>query len=102
MKLVAVDFDGTIVENDFPGIGRPIDKVVNRIKKGIERGDRFILWTCREDDALEEAIAFCNSLGIEFVAVNENDPQRHIVGFAQHKIYADEYWDDRGVNPIEF
>jgi hydroxymethylpyrimidine pyrophosphatase-like HAD family hydrolase len=99
--IIACDFDGTICVNKFPEIGEPIPEMVDWLKKRLKNGDRLILWTCREGEDLDEAVAFCKKLGIEFVAVNENDPAAHITTFAKHKIYADIYLDDRALNPLD-
>ena len=44
---IAVDFDGTIVENRFPEIGKPILFAFESLKKLQDEGHRLILWTYR-------------------------------------------------------
>jgi len=44
---IAVDFDGTIVENKYPQIGKPIIFALETLKKLQEEGHLLILWTYR-------------------------------------------------------
>lgn len=77
-KVVAVDFDGTIVEHRFPEIGEPMPGAFDVLKELQEAGFKLVLWTCREDDGhlidrqfLTDAVEFCRKHGVEFEAVNE-------------------------------
>ena len=97
-KIIAVDFDGTIVTNKFPGIGEPIESTITKLKKEKEKGARLILWTCRADERLQAAVDWCKVHGIEFEAVNENLPDIiEAFGGDTRKIFANQYWDDRAV-----
>ena len=78
-KSVLVDFDGTIVEHRFPGIGDPLPGAFRVLKRLKEAGYQLVLWTCRENWSatqmhLEDAVVFCRENGIEFDAVNESIP----------------------------
>ena len=46
-KIIAVDFDGTLVENKWPEIGAPIEKNIAKVKAEQEAGAKIILWTNR-------------------------------------------------------
>ncbi|PKP36472.1 MAG: hydrolase, partial [Bacteroidetes bacterium HGW-Bacteroidetes-15] len=59
MLKVAVDFDGTIVENKFPSIGKPMLFAFETLKAMKDRGMLLILWTVRKGKELDEAIEFC-------------------------------------------
>lgn len=97
-KAIAIDFDGTLCTFDFPRIGEPNWIVINRAKFEKERGAKLILWTCRTDELLDEAVAACREWGLEFDAVNDNLPERlEYFNNAPRKVGADEYWDDRAV-----
>ena len=97
-KIIAVDFDGTIVTNKFPDIGEPIWSTYNALLSEQWEGARLILWTCRRDEQLTAAVNWCKALDLEFEAVNENLPEIiDAFGGDTRKIYADEYWDDRAV-----
>lgn len=97
-KVWAVDFDGVICEDAWPGIGAPNETVIDYLKSLKAQGDRLILWTCREGENLEEALAFCAEHGLEFDAVNSNLPDKvREFGNDCRKVGADYYMDDRFV-----
>lgn len=101
-KIIAVDFDGTLVTDKFPLIGDPILKNIERVKEEQANGADIILWTCRTGYPLMDAVYFCRSIGIELAAINEGLP--HVEGNYKEpsrKIFADEYWDDRAVHMSE-
>lgn len=98
-KIIAVDFDGTLVENAWPEIGRPRWDVIDRLKEEQKEGAKTILWTCRTGKQLAEAIFWCLRHGIVFDAVNRNLPERvEQFGGDPRKISATEYWDDRAIH----
>lgn len=91
--VIAVDFDGTIVEHQFPEIGEPIKDSFRVLKQLQARGHKLVMWTCRYGFELQEAIDFCKENGLEFDAVNENIKEINFM--TSSKIYADLYIDDR-------
>lgn len=95
--ILAVDFDGTLVENQFPGIGEPDHVIAGAVRAYQEMGWKIILWTCRTDEMLQDAVDFCKEkLGIEFDAVNDNLPEvQQYFGGNTRKVFANLYWDDR-------
>lgn len=102
-KIVAVDFDGTLCENRYPDIGPMNMDLIYDLKRRREDGDILILWTCRVDHYLTNAIGACKYYGLEFDYVNENTKEIiDLFGSDCRKIYADEYIDDRAVNPKEY
>lgn len=92
---IAVDFDGTIVEDNYPGIGKPRLFAFDTLKKLQEKGHRLILWTYRHGRALEEAVAFCKDNGVNFYAVNKSFPEEQFDDKYSRKINADLFIDDR-------
>ena len=42
-KIIAVDFDGTLVENKWPEIGAPIEKNIAKVKAEQEAGAKIIV-----------------------------------------------------------
>ena len=58
-KIIAVDFDGTIVSHAYPNIGREVPNAIRVLKKLQEQGTQLILWTMRSGDKLDEAVAYC-------------------------------------------
>ncbi len=96
--MIAVDFDGTLCVNRWPEIGPPNLPVIDELKLRKVRGDRLILWTCREGELLVQAMAWCRERGLRFDAVNDNLPETvRQYGDNPRKVSADEYWDDRAV-----
>ena len=100
--VIAVDFDGTLVENGvYPYASKPIIKNIKYIKKMKSEGHKIILWTCREKESLEYAIKFCNDYGIELDAINENvdiEDKIRDFGYNSRKVYADIYLDDKSIS----
>ena len=100
--VIAVDFDGTIVEHRFPSVGKPIPGAFRWLKKFQKAGAKLILWTMRSDgrapntvhggDYLADAVNFCKAHGIEFWAHNANPEQLSWTG--SPKAYAQIYIDD--------
>ena len=98
MKIIAVDFDGCIVADRYPDIGKAIPETINNLKAERRNNTKLILWTCRRDEQLAAAVEYCKSIGLEFDAVNENLPELiDQFGGDTRKIYVDEYWDDKAV-----
>ncbi len=98
MKVIAVDFDGTLCESAWPEIGKANWPVINELKRRQSYGDRIILWTCRTGALLDRAIEWCCERGLSFNAINNNVPERiEQYGNSPRKVSADEYWDDRAV-----
>ena len=59
---IAVDFDGTIVEHDYPAIGREIMFAFASLKQLQEQGALLILWTYRTGSLLDAAIDYCRDI----------------------------------------
>lgn len=99
-EIFAVDFDGTLCEEAWPGIGEPIHEMINWIKQLKQMGHKVILWTCREGTLLVDAIVWCADHGIFFDAVNDN-LEENINRFGNNcrKIFAHYYIDNRAVYP---
>lgn len=100
-KIYAVDFDGTLAKTRFPEIISPNIPVFMLCKEIKRRGDILILWTCRCDKDLDEAVQYCKKYGLEFDYINENTPDNVIKwGNDSRKIFANEYIDDKAWSPI--
>lgn len=93
--IIAVDFDGTIVEDAYPKVGKPQIFAFETLKKLQEEGHRLILWTYRCGDKLDEAVSFCKENGIHFYAVNKSFPEEEYNQSLSRKIHADIFIDDR-------
>lgn len=97
--VIAIDFDGTLFETDYPEIIKPISPVIELAKVLRKEGAKLILWTCREGTELEAAVEACREQGLEFDAVNDNLPElKEKWKNNPRKIAADEYWDDHNMS----
>ena len=97
-NIAAFDFDGTITldDVDFPYIGsiNPDAKLAHDLLR--KYGWKIILWTCRTDEHLRNAIDFSSAHGITFDAYNDHLVMDEDNGISQ-KIFATAYIDDRNV-----
>ncbi|WP_452221711.1 BT0820 family HAD-type phosphatase [Lacinutrix salivirga] len=98
--IIAVDFDGTIVEDGYPGIGDERLFAFETLKRLQADGHRLILWTYRHGVKLDEAVEFCRENGIEFYAVNRSFPEEENTNGVSRKIHADLFIDDRNIGGI--
>ncbi|MBQ3190710.1 MAG: hypothetical protein IJB61_05665 [Bacteroides sp] len=100
--IIAVDFDGTIVEHRYPAIGKERPFATETLKKLVKDGHRLILWTVREGRLLEEAVEFCKERGVEFYAVNRDYPEeeKERNNHFSRKLKADVWIDDRNVGGL--
>ena len=94
---IAVDFDGTIVEHQYPEIGKEKLFAFQTLKELEKKGARLILWTFRSGKELEDAVEYCRQNGIEFYAVNKNYPEELFDATISRKIDADLYIDDKNI-----
>ena len=97
-KKLAIDFDGTIVEDAYPSIGKPKIFAFETLKKLQSEGYRLILWTYRHGKSLEEAVEKKKKNGVEFYAVNSSFEGEIFDDETQsRKIDADLFIDDRNL-----
>jgi len=94
---IAVDFDGTIVEHQYPEIGKEKLFALRTLKELEKKGARIILWTFRTGKELEDAVDYCRRNGVEFYAVNRNYPEEVPDENVSRKIDADIYIDDKNL-----
>lgn len=72
--VIGVDFDGTVVEFDFPNIGRVRPRALETLRSCVERGALLILWTARRGQHREAAIAFLQSHGVKIHEAADGKP----------------------------
>ena len=98
---IAVDFDGTIVEHRYPAIGPEKPFAIDTLKYLSAKRHKLILWTVREGELLNEAVAYCKSRGLEFYAINKNYPEEKPTheGYSR-KLQADLFIDDRNLGGL--
>ena len=100
--IIAVDFDGTIVEHRYPKIGEERPFAIETLKMLIKDRHQLILWTVREGELLDEAIEWCRERGVEFWATNRDYPEED-KDKNQHfsrKLKADMFIDDRNIGGL--
>jgi len=110
-KVLAIDFDGTITLDQDPDSQQKqlIMRfgAVEAIRLFHKLGATLILWTCRTDQYLQQALDFLESYGIRhcFQYVNEHVPdiieQYCKTCSESRKIWADKYIDDRNLGVKE-
>lgn len=92
--IVAIDFEGTCVTNEFPGIGSPIG-AIPVLKLMQSKGIKIILNTVRSDLYALEAAGWLQKQGINLWGVNRNPTQ---YGWSKSpKVHADSFIDDRSI-----
>lgn len=96
-KVIAVDFDGTIVEHEYPRIGKEMMFAFATLRELNKKGHKLILWTIRTGDLLDDAVEYCKKNGVEFYAVNKNYPEEEMSNNVSRKLNADIFIDDRNV-----
>jgi hypothetical protein len=91
-QVVAVDLDGTVLNDEYPNIGKPIDGMREELEALRQCGWKIVIWTVRDNDA--EVSSKLKEYGIPFDHINENPwgPPKQ-----SRKIYADVYLDDRAL-----
>jgi hypothetical protein len=99
--IIAIDFDGTIVQNNFPAIGALIPEAADTVKKLKRDGHKIIINTCRSGEKVVEVVNFLLANGIDFDVINDNDPDNvQKFGNNSRKVYAHCYIDDRNVGGL--
>lgn len=101
--IIAVDFDGTIVEHKYPSIGKEKPFAVDTLRRLSAEGHQLILWTVRSGSLLDEAVQWCSDRGLRFFAVNSNMPPGSLFekrGGDSPKVAADVYIDDSNLGGI--
>ena len=100
--VIAVDFDGTIVEHRYPEIGKELPFATETLRMLIKERHKLILWSVREGKLLEDAVNWCRERGVEFYAINKDFPEEN-VELNKHfsrKLKADLFIDDRNIGGL--
>ena len=99
--VIAVDFDGTCVEHDYPAVGLDVEGAVKTLRDLNAKGHHIILYTMRSGTKLDAATNWFKRHNIALWGVNENPEQREWT--SSPKVFADLYIDDSAVGcPIRF
>lgn len=88
--IIAIDFDGTIVQHNYPFIGKPLEYAKETINVLAEKGHLLFLYTMRSGAGLVEAQEFLIDNGYKISLFNQSPSQ-----FSESpKQYAHLYIDD--------
>ena len=102
--IIAVDFDGTIVEHKYPMIGKEIPFATATLRQLMKDGHKLILWSVREGDLLQEAVDWCEERGVRFYAVNadldEDGADKAGSELFSRKVKAHMFIDDRNLGGL--
>lgn len=91
--IIAVDFDGTLVDHKFPDIGALKPGAKEALAAFKKAGHKIAIWTCRSGEQERAVRVFLNENDIPFDTVNSPAPGADL---GTRKIYADVYIDDKG------
>lgn len=102
--IIAVDFDGTIVENEYPKIGKLRENAIEVLKKFQKERHCIILWTCRYGYEFDESVLFLKENGFVPDKINEHSDEmiQLYPNSKSKKVYADVYIDDRNFPIFQF
>lgn len=85
--IIAVDFDGTIVEHvnmihHYPQLGQPVPGAIEALKSFTDLGASIILWTMRSEimngqNHIDIAVDYLVSNGVNLYGINKNPTQHH-------------------------
>lgn len=99
--ILAIDFDGTCVEHEYPSVGMDVEGAVDVLRALNRKGHRLILYTMRSGTKLEAAVKWFKDRKIELWGVNRNPEQENWT--ESPKVHADIYIDDSALGcPIMF
>jgi hypothetical protein len=100
--IIAVDFDGTIVQHRYPRIGDELPFATETLRLLIKQKHQLILWSVREGELLDEAVQWCHERGVDFWAVNRDYPEEEVQNnnHFSRKIKADIFIDDRNLGGL--
>lgn len=100
-RTIVIDFDGTLCTNEFPNIGQPYWGVIKAALAEKQSGSQLVLWTCREGELLDVAVAACEKWGLTFDAINESTREwQELFGTNPRKVGATEYWDQQPLTKV--
>lgn len=98
--FICVDFDGTMVDHQYPEIGEPVPDAIEWLRKLRMQGARIILFTMRcnsEKDGplLQEAVDYLKENKVFLYGVNRNPDQDQWT--SSPKAYGHVYVDDAAI-----
>jgi hydroxymethylpyrimidine pyrophosphatase-like HAD family hydrolase len=99
--IIAVDFDGTLHDAQYPAIGNPMPDAVEVMQKLHDAGCDIVIWTCRESKEQMDMFNWLIEKKIPFDRINDNSvEQMYFYGNDSRKVFADVYIDDRNLGGL--
>ena len=68
---ITVDFDNTCALEDFPLVGADVPYAAESLKRFVPNSVKLILWTCRQNEQLKDAVEWFRRNDIPLFGVNE-------------------------------
>lgn len=97
---IAVDFDGTCVEHEYPHIGADAEGAAEVLRELVANDCKLILYTMRSGALLEKAANWFKERNIPLYGINENPGQ---TWSDSRKVHANLYIDDSALGcPLRF
>lgn len=90
--IIAIDFDGTVVDHRFPDVGPDAPGALPVLRKIVEKGHKIILWTMRSGEHLDAAVKWYQDNDIPLYGIQRNPTQDEWT--SSPKAYAQIYIDD--------
>ena len=95
-KIIAVDFDGTVVTHEYPEVGSEVPHAVDVLRRLNKAGVKIIVWTMRGGKYLDEdARKWFEERDLKVWAYNDNPQQSSWT--ESRKCYAHAYIDDAAI-----
>lgn len=99
--IIAVDFDGTLHQGQWPEIGTIMPDARKMMQKLKAEGHYIIIWTCREHTRQTEMVNWLIENDIPFDRVNDHKANTwQDYGYEARKVYAHVYVDDKQVGGL--
>lgn len=76
--IIAVDFDGTIVEHEYPAIGREIPFATETLKMLMKQNHKLIMWSVREGKLLDDAVNGARNVVLSFMLSTKTIQKRRL------------------------
>jgi hypothetical protein len=97
LKIIGVDFDGTVVTHAYPLVGVEIG-AAPILKRLADKGHKIMLWTMRgSGQVLADAVHWFEQNKIPLWGINENPGQKKSGWSKSNKQHADIFIDDAAI-----